>query len=177
MTSLDDVRRVPITATLTFGEGGISLETQPKRSGVIVADDDPVIRSVLKARLESINQDVVLANNGREAVMLASGMLASLVILDVRMPRLDGLLACARIRKLPGYAETPIVMLTFDDTEQSQTTAARAGATIFLAKPFSTAGLMLTLSRFLPIDNATLQSIQTTAVRVAGGRAFTKMRS
>jgi len=68
-------------------------------------------------------------------------------------------------------------MLTFDDTERSQTAASRAGATMFLVKPFGSAALMLALSRFLPIDNATLHSIHDTAVRAAGGRAFSKMRS
>jgi two-component system alkaline phosphatase synthesis response regulator PhoP len=142
-----------------------------------VADDDSVIRNVLKAMLEMLGQNVSLANNELEAVMLASKMQASLVILDIKMPKLDGLLACAQIRKLPGYTETPIVMLTSDDTERSQTAASRAGATMFLVKPFTTAGLTLALSRFLLIDNTTLQSIHDAAIRAAGGRVFTRTRS
>jgi CheY-like chemotaxis protein len=148
-----------------------------KPSAVIVADDDPLIRDILEATLEPITQTVVLASNGEEAVTLASGMQASLVILDVMMPTLDGLLACAQIRKLPGYAKTPIVMLTSDDTERSQTAASDAGATMYLVKPFGSASLMLTLSRFLPLDKATLNSIHDAAVRAAGGIIFTKMRA
>ena len=154
-----------------------ALENSSTSTGVIVADDDPLIRSVLRGRLEALNQDVWLANNGAEAVTLASRTRASLVILDVRMPKLSGLLACAEIRLLPGHANTPIVMLTFDDTKEAQAAASRAGATAFLVKPFGSASLMLALSRFLPIDGATRQAIRDTAVRAAGGGGFAKMRS
>lgn len=152
-------------------------EMLPRPTGVIVADDNSMIRSILKDKLEAIQQDVFLANNGLEAVELASRMQASLVILDIKMPKLDGLLACERIRKLPGYELTPIVMLTFQDTERAQHAASRAGATMFLVKPFGSAALMLALSRYLPIDNTTQQAILDNAVRAAGGRVFAKMRS
>ena len=151
------------------------METLPKPTGVIVADDDYLIRSILKAKLEAIDQDVFMANNGLEAVALGSQMQASLVILDIRMPKLDGVLACGQIRKLAGYEHTPIVMLTFDDSERAQRLSSRAGATMFLVKPFGQAALMMALSRYLPIDETTLEEIHATAVRAAGGRVFTKM--
>jgi two-component system alkaline phosphatase synthesis response regulator PhoP len=153
------------------------VETLPKPTGVIVADDDPLIRSILKGKLESLEQDVFMANNGLEAVQLAQRIHASLIILDIKMPKLDGLLACEQIRKLPGYQTTPIVMLTFSDNERAQTAASRAGATMFLVKPFGSAALMLALSRFLPIDETTMREIQDTAIRAAGGRVFARMRS
>jgi two-component system alkaline phosphatase synthesis response regulator PhoP len=153
------------------------VETLPKRIGVIVADDDPLIRSVLKAKLEAIDQEVFLANNGLEAVELASRIQASLVILDIRMPKLDGVHACEQIRQLPGYALTPIVMLTFDDTERAQRLTARAGATMFLVKPFGSAALMLALSKYLRLNESTMIEIHSTAVRAAGGKVFAKMRS
>jgi len=148
------------------------LETSGKRSGIIVADDDPFICRVLKGMLEAIDQDVALAANGLEAVDLASATAAALIILDVKMPELDGFQACAQIRKLPGYERTPIVILTFDNGESAQSTASRAGATMFLVKPFTTASLMLALSRFLPISDATQQQIHANAVRATGGRVF-----
>ena len=148
------------------------METSGKRSGIIVADDDPFICRVLKGMLEAIDQDVALAANGLEAVDLASATAAALIILDVKMPELDGFQACAQIRKLPGYERTPIVILTFDNGESAQSTASRAGATMFLVKPFTTASLMLALSRFLPISDATQQQIHANAVRATGGRVF-----
>ena len=148
------------------------METSRKRPRVIVADDDPFICRVLKGMLEAIEQDVALATNGLEAVDLALGMAAALIILDVKMPELDGFQTCARIRKLPGYERTPIVILTFDNGENSQSAASRAGATMFLVKPFTTASLMLALSRFLPISDTMQQRIHANAVRATGGRVF-----
>lgn len=153
------------------------MDASPKPNGVIVADDDPMIRDVLRAKLEDIDQDVFLANDGLQAVTLASQMQASLVMLDIAMPGLDGLGACARIRGLHGYAATPIVMLTVDDTEQVQQAASRAGATMFLVKPFGLAALILALSRFLLIDDAKLETIQVNAVRASGGRVFRMLHS
>jgi two-component system, sensor histidine kinase len=153
------------------------VETLRKTTGVIVADDDPVILHVLKGMLESIKQDVHLADDGLEAVALASRMTASLIILDAKMPELDGFQACARIRELPGYDNTPIVILTFDDGENAQVAALRAGATMFLVKPFSSAALMLALSRFLPINDAMQQEIHANAVRASGGRVFRRTSS
>ncbi len=127
--------------------------------------------------LEAIEQDVALATNGLEAVDLALSMAAALIILDVKMPKLDGFQTCTRIRKLPGYEHTPIVILTFDNGESSQSAASRAGATMFLVKPFTTASLMLALSRFLPISEAMQQRIHANAVRATGGRVFAETAS
>jgi DNA-binding response OmpR family regulator len=148
-----------------------------RKSGVIIADYDPLIRSVLKSKLEAIDQDVFLAHNGQEVVTIASRVQASLVVLDIKMPKLDGILACEQIRRLVGYAETPIVMLTFNDTEQTRRSASLAGATMFLVKPFGSAALMSTLSRYLPIDKTRMDEIRYAAVRAVGGREFTKMHS
>ena len=61
---------------------------------VIVADDDPMIRSVLQAKLETLGLNVFLTADGLEAVGLASRIPAALIILDLKMPKLNGLLAC-----------------------------------------------------------------------------------
>jgi CheY-like chemotaxis protein len=140
-------------------------------TGVIVADDDPMIRSVLRSRLEALGVTVFVAADGLEAVTLASRMHAALIMLDLNMPRLNGLLACQRIRKLPGNAQTPIVVLTSTVGKDAETAAARVGATTYLTKPFSSAPLLLILSRFLPIEDAKRQEIRRDAdlaSRIAG---------
>jgi CheY-like chemotaxis protein len=149
-------------------ERGQFVETSRKASGVIVADDESLIRNILRAKLEAIDQDVFLAYNGLEAVTLASRMQATMVMLDVRMPKLDGFHACARIRQLPGYESTPIVMLTADNSPRAHAAATRAGATMFLVKPFGSAALMLALSKYVPIDEATILEMRSTVVRAAG---------
>jgi CheY-like chemotaxis protein len=92
---------------------------------------------------------VFLAGNGLEALQYASSMRAALVMLDFRMPRMDGLDACARIRALPHYATTPIVMLTAYDDEDMRQRAKQAGATTLFRKPFTIATLRAGLAPLL----------------------------
>jgi len=122
--------------------------------GVIVADDDNMIRSVLRATFEALDLNVFLASDGLEAVEFASRIQAALIILDLKMPRMNGLLACQRIREMPGNAQTPIVILTALPGPEAEAAAAKVGATAYFAKPFRPALLLQALSRFLPIDDA-----------------------
>lgn len=135
----------------------------PSTSGVVVADDDSMIRGILRSRLTDLGQDVFLAADGEEAVGLASRMPARLVILDLNMPKLNGMRACEQIRALPGYETTPIVILTVNDDPRTKAAAERAGATAFLSKPFRSAPLLEVLSRFLPIAEATMLAIRQSA--------------
>jgi CheY-like chemotaxis protein len=64
-----------------------------------------MIRSVLRAKLEAPDLNVFVAGDGLEAVELASRVRAVLIILDLQMPRLNGMLACQRIRQQPGNAQ------------------------------------------------------------------------
>jgi CheY-like chemotaxis protein len=139
------------------------LETSAHITGVIVADDDPLIRSVMRAKFEAIGLNVFPTADGLEAVELASRIRALLIILDLNMPRLNGLLACTRIRQLPGNADTPIVILTSLIGKRPEAAAAQVGATAYFLKPFRPAVLLQALSRFLPINDATRALIHQNA--------------
>jgi CheY-like chemotaxis protein len=104
---------------------------------VIVADNDSMMRGLLRTVLEQPRRTLLLCADGTEAVELASQTLATLVLLDLRMPRMSGIEACLQIRQLPRYATVPIVILTVFDGETLKRRALTAGATSFLAKPFS----------------------------------------
>jgi CheY-like chemotaxis protein len=109
---------------------------------VIVADNDSMMRGLLRTVLEQPGRTLLLCADGLEAVELATQTLATLVLLDLRMPRMGGIEACLQIRELPRYAEVPIVILTVFDGEALKRRALMAGATSFLAKPFSRADLL-----------------------------------
>jgi CheY-like chemotaxis protein len=109
---------------------------------VIVADNDSMMRGLLRTVLEHPGRTLLLAIDGVEAVALAEQTLATLVLLDLRMPRMDGIEACKRIRELPRYARVPIVILTVFDGDVLKRRAMKAGATSFLAKPFSRTDLL-----------------------------------
>jgi DNA-binding response OmpR family regulator len=108
---------------------------------VIVANHDHIMRDVLRSILDIDGFNVLLAVDGLEAVDYATRTLAQLVILDMNMPKLDGLAAYGQIRRLSGYASVPIVILTSSDDEKLRSAAPFAGPTTLIAKPFSTTDL------------------------------------
>ncbi|MBN8927405.1 MAG: hypothetical protein BGO51_16365 [Rhodospirillales bacterium 69-11] len=108
---------------------------------VIVADNDTMVRGLIRSILEQPGRAMLLAGDGDEAIAHAAQVQAALVLLDLRMPRVDGITACRRIRELPNYREIPIAILTLFDGDRVRREARRAGATAFFAKPFTTDGL------------------------------------
>jgi CheY-like chemotaxis protein len=118
------------------------LAIEPFNETVIVADNDAMMRGLLRILLQHPRRTVLLCADGLEAVELATQTLATLVLLDLRMPRMDGIAACSQIRELPRYAEVPIVIMTVFDGDELKEQALTAGATAFLAKPFSRGELL-----------------------------------
>lgn len=114
----------------------------------IVADDDPMIRSILRSALTTIGLEVQLASHGYEAVSLASRTRATLILLDLAMPGLDGIAACARIRALPDYERVPVVVLTAKSDPRAAEAARAAGANLVLTKPFQPAALLQAIAPF-----------------------------
>jgi CheY-like chemotaxis protein len=126
---------------------------------VIVADNDHIVRGILRSILEREGFTVLQAADGLEAIDYAMRVRAGLVILDYKMPRLDGFGACTQIRHLPGYAETPIAVLTAFDNEDTREAAERAGVTTVLAKPFRPVDLLRSIAALLgsaPADGVTV---------------------
>ena len=109
---------------------------------VIVADNDSMMRGLLRTVLEQPKRTILLCVDGLEAVELASQTLATLILLDLRMPKMDGIEACEQIRALPRYQTVPIAILTVFAGEGMKRRALRAGATTFLGKPFSRIALL-----------------------------------
>ena len=116
---------------------------------VIIADNDYMIRDILRSVLEGQSFSVLQAVDGVEAIDYAMRTSARLVILDYKMPKLDGFAACMQIRRLPGYANVPIVILTAFNDDDTRQAAQRAGATMFLAKPFTAVDLLRAIAMLL----------------------------
>lgn len=104
---------------------------------LLVVDDDPLIRESIAAVMDEDFDTIVEATDGVEAVEMAQRERPDLVLLDIMMPRLDGLQACARLRSLPELASTPVVILTARRSEDEARAAFAAGATDYMVKPFS----------------------------------------
>ena len=108
--------------------------TRPK---VLIVDDDESLRVFARAAVETSGLDCVEASNGAEALEEVERSNPSLIVLDMRMPIMDGLTACREIRKNPAYEHTPILMLTGLDDIESTRAAFDAGATDFVHKPIN----------------------------------------
>ncbi|MBK9019527.1 MAG: EAL domain-containing protein [Sulfuritalea sp.] len=101
---------------------------------VLVADDEPVTRLLIKAALEKAGFQVFLAEDGEDALRRFSAEPCDMVLLDVNMPGLNGHQVCAHLRRQLGE-EFPIVMVTGMDDIESIRRAYDAGATDFIVKP------------------------------------------
>ncbi len=100
---------------------------------ILIADDEPKIRLFLRANLEARGYKVYLAGDGVEAVETAGQVLPDLVILDVNMPRMDGIEACRRIRK---WSDMPIIILSVRGDEKDKVKALDEGVDDYVTKPF-----------------------------------------
>jgi len=127
--------------------------------GVIVVENDPLARGIIRAVLRYAKQPVFLAADGIEAVILATQLRARLVLLDIGMPRLNGLLACEAIRAQPGYSGVPIIMLTGYSDERMHRAAQRLGATDFITKPFRPDALLARLEIYLDAPVRALRGV------------------
>ena len=119
------------------------------RPRILVADDDRRVRQLVGLTLPTTDYDLHYAEDGEEAVQVAFDLQPGLILLDLQMPRLNGLEVCATLRADPRTAQTPIVMLTGYMNEEIQSQAVRAGVNGLLTKPFSPLALEQTIRSLL----------------------------
>ena len=106
---------------------------------ILVVDDDPQIRRVMRMTLVSNGYMVSDARNGEEALEAVRGEKFDLVLLDINMPGIGGLETCRLIR---ASSEIPIIVLTVRNTERDKVEALDAGADDYVTKPFGTPELL-----------------------------------
>ena len=107
---------------------------------ILVADDEPDMLRFLKSQL-SMHYHVLEAVDGQQAIEKATQFLPDIILLDMMMPEKDGLQACREIREHTSTQSIPIVLLTARADEETKLAALSAGASDFLAKPFSSTEL------------------------------------
>lgn len=127
------------------------MTTAESESKILVVDDNPENRALAQATLEDEGYRVVLANGGVEGIRCFELEQPDCVLLDVRMPDLDGFAVCARIRELPGGAEVPIVFLTALRDIDTFERALRVGGDDFLTKPVRPTELLVRVQAALKL--------------------------
>jgi two-component system, OmpR family, response regulator MprA len=114
---------------------------------VLVVDDEPSVREALERVLRLDGFDVELAEDGVQAVRQVAAQPPDAVVLDVLMPRLDGLEVCRRLRDTGD--RTPVLMLTARDAVGDRVAGLEAGADDYLVKPFALEELLARLRALL----------------------------
>ena len=109
---------------------------------VLAADDDPVIRRLLEVNLELEGYDVVLAEDGAEAVAKAREQDFDVILLDVMMPNMDGWDACRALKADDATKDVPVVFLSARARDADVTEGTRAGAVAYITKPFDPIDLL-----------------------------------
>ncbi|MEX1378381.1 MAG: response regulator transcription factor [Eubacteriales bacterium] len=104
-----------------------------KAMKILIVDDDADIRQMLSILLANDGYNTVQAENGIQAIEMFNDSV-DLVLMDVMMPRMDGIMACIKLRE---KSNVPIILLTAKDTDMDQILGLGAGADDYISKPFS----------------------------------------
>ncbi|MCT2592820.1 response regulator transcription factor [Streptomyces sp. N2-109] len=133
---------------------------------VLIVDDEPAVRDALRRSLSFEGYETVLAVDGADALEQAAAHQPELIILDVLMPRMDGLTAARRLRA--AGVRVPILMLTARDTVGDRVTGLDAGADDYLVKPFELDELLARIRALLRRSSYAAEAI---GAATSGGEA------
>jgi twitching motility two-component system response regulator PilG len=109
---------------------------------VLIIDDSNTIRRSAELFLRQAGYEVILAEDGFDALSKISDHQPSIIFVDVMMPRLDGYQTCALIKQNPVYRSTPVIMLSSKDGLFDRARGRLAGSDRYLTKPFNKDGLI-----------------------------------
>src|SRR5688572_21743057 len=112
---------------------------EPAPPKVLVVDDNEANRDVARETLEDEGYEVVVATNGDEAIAAFERERPDCILLDVRMPGMDGFAVCSKVRSLPYGKDVPVVFLTALRDIDTFESALRAGGDDFVTKPVNPA--------------------------------------
>ncbi|POP78799.1 ATP-binding protein [Pseudomonas syringae] len=129
-----------------------TLDSHGRERSILLVEDNPVNRTVVQAMLRNLGCEVDIAVDGAEAVAKASAGNHALILMDCRLPVMDGYEATRRIRQLSGLERIPIIALTANALQGDRDACLQAGMDDYLPKPFKHADLQQVLQRWLSFE-------------------------
>ena len=117
---------------------------------MLTVDDSPSVRKLVKFTLKAKGYEVGSAGDGLEALDLLKQEVFDAIILDINMPRMNGLEFLRTIKADDQYAGMPVIMLTTEGQDEDKDKAVALGATAYMVKPFKPTQLLTLLEKILP---------------------------
>ncbi len=124
-------------------------DTAPGPIKVLVIDDSNTIRRSAEMFLRQAGFDVILAEDGFDALAKISDHQPKVIFVDIMMPRLDGYQTCALIKQNPNLKSTPVIMLSSKDGVFDRARGRLAGSDRYLTKPFTKEALIDTVNEYV----------------------------
>jgi len=116
---------------------------------ILVADDEIHIRTLLKITLEMVGYEVDVAADGQEALERIEVQIPDLILLDIKMPRLNGWQVCEKLKSDEKTRNIPIIMVTAFGQKEAKQRSFDLGADEFISKPFETPALLDTVKKLV----------------------------
>lgn len=116
---------------------------------VLTVDDSASVRQMVSFTLRNAGYGVTEAVHGRLGLEAARAQKFDLIITDLNMPEMDGIEMIAGVRQLPGYAFTPVLMLTTESQPEKKDAGRKAGATGWIVKPFQAEQLVAVVQKLV----------------------------
>ena len=126
------------------------MEQATTKKKVLIVDDEPNVRRLSRTIL-SKKFDVCEAEDGKQAVEIANAQQPDVILMDMMMPKMDGLTACHMIRKDPATKSIPIIMVTAIGFELNIKLSQQMGANGYVTKPFSSQELLAKIGQVLAV--------------------------
>jgi twitching motility two-component system response regulator PilG len=124
-------------------------EREPGPIKVLVIDDSNTIRRSAEMFLRQAGYEVILAEDGFDALAKIADHQPRLIFVDIMMPRLDGYQTCALIKQNPKLKATPVIMLSSKDGVFDRARGRLAGSDCYLTKPFTKEGLIAAVTEYV----------------------------
>ena len=125
--------------------------SQNDKKKILIVDDEPHVRRLVRTVL-SKDFTVLEAEDGRQAIDIAGTQKPDLILMDMMMPRMDGLTACYAIKNDPTTRSIPVLMLTAIGFELNVKLSQQMGADAYMTKPFTSQALLDKIAQFLPAE-------------------------
>ncbi|MBG6235768.1 two-component system alkaline phosphatase synthesis response regulator PhoP [Pedobacter sp. CAN_A7] len=116
---------------------------------ILIVDDEPDILELVEYNLKKEGYQVFVASNGQDGIAVAKKVHPDLVILDIMMPKMDGIEACRLMRAIPEFKNTFMVFLTARSEEYSEIAGFNVGADDYIAKPIKPRALVSRINAIL----------------------------